>query len=82
MTVNTSPTNSRVKEPPVNKEVNDLTVLQELRTLKCVKQTLDEARNMLGGRTRFTDLANSINAAILKAQAEVIAADDYITERS
>jgi hypothetical protein len=67
---------------PVKENDLDLTVRQELKMLHEVKADLDMVRMKLGGRTRFTDLANSINDAIMKAQTELIAADDYLNERS
>jgi hypothetical protein len=64
------------------KEVNDLTVRQELNLLQNVKSTLEDAGLQLGVRTRFTELSQRINAAIEEAASEIIAADDYLNERA
>ena len=80
MTVNTSPTNSRVKELPVNKEV--ITISQELRMLEDVKSTLVDARFKLAFTLKFTKLAKEIDEAIDTAQREIIGAEDRRNERT
>jgi hypothetical protein len=59
----------------------DLTVSQDLRTLECVKRHLEDARNELGIKTRFWELAYMIDEAIKKSEREAVAADDYLNER-
>lgn len=80
MTVNTSPTNSRVKEPPVNKEV--ITTSQELRMLESVLSSLTDARFQLGLTTKFLKLAGKINEAVDQAKSEIIGAEDRRNERT
>jgi hypothetical protein len=68
---------------PISKETEiDLTVRQELKMLEAVKRNLVDTVFLLGYPTRFTDLKAKIEALILDADREIIAADDYITERS
>lgn len=68
--------------PIIKPEVNDLTVTQELRLLESVKSTLEDARLQLGMITRFTSLAQRIDASLKEVAAEIIAADEFIKERA
>jgi hypothetical protein len=73
---------TKVYTADIKPEVNDTTVSQELRILQSVKSTLEDAALQLGYRSRFTALKNRINASIEEAASEIIAADDYLNERS
>jgi hypothetical protein len=66
---------------PISKELDiDLTVRQELRTLTVVKNALVDARFHLGA-TRFHELTEMIENAILEASKQEIGASDYLKER-
>jgi hypothetical protein len=66
---------------PIQSEDIDLTVAQELRTLNCVESILVDAQLKLGRPTRFTELSELIDKAIIEARTQIIGASDYINER-
>jgi hypothetical protein len=53
-------------------------VAEDKRTLQATVYSLQLSALNLGANTKFKELASLIDKAIIKAQAEIIAADDII----